>query len=207
MCLSLPVLNNKILKQTIFLALLLTVLVGCSSKDKTETDDQMQFSVVDSLLGEAIQLEESGLMMSVPAGFTQIPDSIRKIAQQTTKFLSDDSTGTVKVYVNQSHGSGLVISLLPELDLNSDTGKFLTDYYEALVEMHGDEGIKFGDYWINDVLVKNFLITDSQSVMFDLICLTQNRNAMHVQFLVPNKYYTDMIKTLESSIGSISTIK
>ncbi len=197
-------------KLYLIIAILMISLIGCSSGEKKEqasTFGQMQFTVVDSLLGDTLHYEESGLMISIPRGFFPLPDSIRMMAQKSTAFLRNDTTGSIKVYLNQSRGSGLIVSLLTDLDLDSDTSKFLLDYYNALVQTHGEEGITVGDYWIDDVLVKNFLITDSQSVMFDLICLTKNRNAMHVQYLVPKQFYGEMIKTLESSIGSITAIK
>ena len=189
---------------------LLFLVVACSSTDDQEAaPGQLGFEVVDSLLGPVYEVESARKSFHPPAGFISIPDSLfAALREEFTQQVSPEGKiHFVQFFFDQQHSAGLIVSTVRGLNLLTDTAAFVTRYRQAIASEYGDGLVTDGDYWVDSIYVKNFVITDSAQVRFHLLCLTLEGDALELQFVVPRPVYAELVKSLESSIGSLKPIQ
>ena len=104
------------------------------------------------------------------------------------------------------HIAGVMAAEIMELTLKSDTTAFFANYRQTIFDVRGQDNVREGEYWVNRVFVKNFLITDSINVHFQLICFTGEANAIELNYFCPRQFYPELVKLFESSIGSLNSI-
>lgn len=191
-------------------ALILICGWGCGSSDRDKpTVDHLAFDVVDSLLGPVYEIESAGKSFRPPVGFEPAPDSILQMLK-TTMIESIGLEPGVELrqcFLNPVYNAGVLVAEIDGLMLSSDTATFLSRYRQSLWETYGQESVREGEYGVERVFVKNFLITDSANVHFQLICLSDSTNAVELNYFCPRVYYTELVKLFESSIGSLKLKK
>jgi hypothetical protein len=182
----------------------ISLMAGCGSSRKENTP-QIKFAVVDSLLGPVFDVPNTGKSFKTPIGFVAMPDSQLKIFQAQIKQAVGDSEGIElqQFYVDSVAGAWLMISSIRGLNLSSDTVIFLDKYRKAVYEAFGQPNVKTEDYWIDDILAKTFLITDSLNVKLQLLCLSKDNNALELAYFTSRQAYQQLAKSFESSISSI----
>jgi hypothetical protein len=60
---------------------------------------------------------------------------------------------------------------------------------------------------VNDVYVRNYLVTDSTHVRFQLLCLSQGDDALELVYFASRQSYPIMVRAFESSIGTIEVLR
>ncbi len=198
-----------VLGRRAFVLLLLPLVVACySSDDKGATARQLSFEVVDSLLEPVYEVESAGKSFRPPVGFVPLPDSFFAILQEKfTQIVSPEvKVDFVQFFFDKRHSAGLIVSTIHELNLTGDTVTFVENYRLSLVDTYGEDHITAGDYWVDSIYVKNFLVMDSVHVRFQLICLSTEDDALELQYVVPRAFYSDLVKSLESSIGTLKPL-
>lgn len=188
-----------------------SVLIGLSSlscstsKEKDRTADQLAFDVVDSLLGAVYEIPSAAISFRPPVGFEPAPDSIISVLQTSLADKAGVGPGMVLrlAFLDTNHVAGVLAAEIRGLTLESDTTTFLANYRQTILDIHGPDDVREGDYWVDRVFVKNFLITDSINVHFQLICMTVGANALELNYFCPRQFYPDLVKLFESSIGSL----
>ena len=191
------------------LLLLLLLVVACGSANKEgATTRQLSFEVVDSLLGSVYEVESARKSFHPPAGFLPIPDSLFAILREkfTQEVSPEGKIRFVQFFFDQQHSAGLIVSTVRGLNLSTDTAAFVSRYRQAILAEYGEDHVTAGDYWVDSVYVKNFLVTDSAQVRFQLLCLSLEGDALELQYVVPRAVYAEIVKSLESSIGSLKPI-
>ncbi len=186
----------------------LIISTGCGGGD-SDSADQMGFVVVDSLLGPDFTVPRAGKQLNPPRGFTPASDSVFAILQaklQTTMG-PDAGWSMVGCFLDSVHPAGLVVSVIDTLNLTADTGGYFTRYGNSLRDVSGGYDVREGEYWVRDVFVKNYLVTDSMNVQFHLLCLSESGDALELMYFAPRIIYPRYIKHFESSIGSLKLIK
>jgi hypothetical protein len=185
---------------------LILILDSCGNEDATA--DNLVFEVVDSLLAPAFDVKSAGMSFRPPAGFRATGDSLREALAATLHENMSEATNIdfAELFYSEQYGSAVIVSIARGLNLHSDTASFASRYRQALAEFYDEESIVCGDFWANDVYVKNHLIEDSFAVHFNLICLSDNRDGVELEYIVARPYYTKLLKSLESSMGSINLI-
>ncbi|MFH1374561.1 MAG: hypothetical protein ABII79_12275 [bacterium] len=191
------------------LLLLLPLIVGChSSGSDQSTAQQLSFDVVDSLLGPICEVATARKSFHPPVDFVPIPDSLFEILH--TRFTQEVSPEGmiefIRFFFDEQHSSGLIVSTVDGLNLTADTSIFIDKYRQAVLAEYGNDNVRVGDYWVDSIYVKNFIITDSVHVRFQLLCLSSEGDALELQYVVPRAVYATMIKSLESSIGTLKPL-
>ncbi len=182
---------------------MLLAITGCGQK--RQAADDIYFDVVDSLLEAPVYLGDTGREIRPPKGFTELPDSImfrlRGILSDT---LGDGGRVRLVAYFWQdSTGGSLIASEIEGLTLEADTAAFMGEYRRSLEERVGRAGMKTGDFVHNSIYFKNMTISDSEAVTIRLIGLDEKKDAIELLFSLPNSSYNELIKPVESSIGSL----
>lgn len=187
--------------------LFLVALYSCESEQATA--EHLAFEVVDSLLGPVQQMSAASLSFRPPLGFLPVPDSLLQPLQEelTNQVGNREGIELKHAYIDQDRGAGLLVSLIPGLRRSGDTATFVGKYRQSLARQYGAQNVKAGDFWVDNVYVKNFLVTDSVHVRIQLLCLSDEGDAAELQYVAPRVIYPDIVKTFESSIGSLNSLK
>lgn len=184
--------------------------LGCSSSnDERASGDRLTFDVVDSLLGPVYEMASADKSFRPPIGFEPVSDSILEVLKTTmVESMGVESRMELRqCFLDSTHMAGVLAAEIEGLMLSSDTTAFLARYRQSLGNMWGQEGFREGEYWVKDVFVKNFLVTDSHNVHFQLICLSDSANAVQLNYFCPRQNYPELVKLFESSIGSLRLIQ
>ncbi|MEE8418125.1 MAG: hypothetical protein V3S06_05610 [candidate division Zixibacteria bacterium] len=179
--------------------------LACSNNRSDKQVNDLYFDVVDSLLASEIELGSSGWRVRPPRNLTALPESLmadfRKILSSSLK----DSTRItlLGILMSEETRASLMISRIAGLNLQSDTAGFMENYRDALRSEDETKSIESGDFRHGKVYVKNFLVSDSTNVQFRLICFKPSDDAIELIYTTPRAVYSDFVKSIESSIGSL----
>lgn len=190
----------------IVIALAFLFFPACGSNQSDKQISDMNFNVVDSLLAPALELGTSDWQIRPPKDLTALPDSLmaefRKILSSSIK---DSSKITLLGFLlNEETRASMMISSIADLNLQSDTAGFMDNYRHAIRDEYGMQNIESGDYWHGEIYIKNILISDSLNVQFRLICLKPSNDAIELIYTTPRAVYSDYVRSIESSIGSLN---
>jgi hypothetical protein len=189
----------------LFLTIASLVSFGCGSSQDASSARRVTFDIVDSLLGQEYQIVGAGKSFCPPLGFLPVPDTV--LAGMRVRL--QESLGPrggvelAQIFFDSAAQAGVMVSIMHGVTLTSDTGAFFARYRQSLHEMYRDDQVKEGEYWVEDVFVKNYLITDTNTVRFQLICCSDKDAAVELTYFAPSNQYPDLIKHFESSIGTI----
>jgi len=199
---------KSILLVSCWLLLLMFYNCGSNGNDNAKAE-KLSFEVNDSLLGPAFEVQAANKLLYPPSGFASIPDSLLQIfiKQQTILAKEFANIELVGMFFDSLYNSGLMVSVFNDLYLGSDTTVIIEKYRNSLEEFYGADQVKTGDFLINDIYVKNFLITDSLYIRFQLLCLSENDQAMELHYFILKKHYQQLLKAIESSMGTIQLIE
>lgn len=184
---------------------LLHAMSGCGSSEEPSPDEPMLFDVIDSLLGKEVAVEEAGIRLFVPVDFEPAPDTVMYFFRgQIMAQMADDSLiDPVGCYIDTARQAGVILSLLDGIYLNADTGRFVDRYRRSLHDTFGPEKVREGDYWVDSVFVRNFLITHGGIIRFQLLCEAGAGETLEAVYFASQEYYPSVIKHFESSIGTL----
>ena len=179
--------------------------VGCDSPEKKESSQKKPFAAVDSLLGEVYQIPNTDKIFRPPVGFEAAADTVLEMLRAQLARNLGDQTGVemVQCFLDTIHTAGLTVSTIEGINLGVDTTGFIERYRQKLYDIFGRENIGQNDYWVNDILVKNFIVSDAVIVRAQLLCLSETGNAVELTYFTPREQYPELVKLFESSMGSI----
>ncbi len=189
---------------------LLLLSWGCSDEPEQteETVPRLRFQVVDSLLQPKIELTDLDLYFRPPQGFTSPPDSLgRELREQFAgRRWELGEMALLHLFIHQNKPAGIVISRVGNASLDEDTTRLFAMYRDILRRGEASSTVREGEYRVNDVFVKNFLVTDSLNVRFQLLCLSDHFHGAEFIYYAGRQTYPHLVKGIESSIGSIERI-
>ncbi len=188
------------------LMVLALTIPGCGGSEKQpEQVQQVTFVPVDSLLGERYAIPKTDKQFRPPIGFEAASDTILDMLRaQLARNLGDQKgVEMVQCYLDTIHTAGLMISTIEGINFGVDTTGFLERYRAKLHEIFNGRSIDEDNFWSSGVLIKRFFVTDSILVRVQLICLSDQGNAVELTYFTPREQYPDLVTLFESSIGSI----
>ncbi len=181
---------------------------GCSGNDTPKTES-LSFDVADSLLGPVYVVERAGIELRPPLGFEPIGDTLLVPMQQQfvkpSGYGPADSIRLAQFFFDSTTHAALVVATVGGLTAEQDTGAYVQGFRAELNRVYGAENVTSGDYMIGKILVKNFVAGDSTTVRQTLLCLVPGGDAAEMQFIIPRSEYAGLLKSLESSIGTVTT--
>lgn len=185
----------------------LLLAAGCTgTKQDTPSIERLSFDVVDSLLADTITLESSALSIRAPAEFQAVSDSVFNAMEQYFR----DEIGTEaqahleRCLFSEDHQALMAMFAIDSTRVYPDPGEYIAVYTAAVETAYGKENVTYGEYMVNNAVVRNFMVTDSDLVRVHLLVLSTGHDAVEVQYIVPRHAYPVILKSLESSIGTLT---
>jgi hypothetical protein len=185
----------------------LIVAGGCSGQKKSKSGQNDPFSINDSLIGSEYKITGTGKSICPPINYAPAPDSVIKMLRASFEKGSGVIPGVtlVQCFLDTSHISGLLVTVIDSLNLGADTAKFMEWYRQSLVNLFGPQNVHESNALIGDISLKSFLAIDSLNFRYQFVCLTQTGNAVELNYFGPRIFYPTLMRSLESSVGSIKS--
>lgn len=181
-------------------------LYACQGEQATA--ERLAFEVVDSLLSPVDTAKAAGICLRPPLGFISVPDSMLGLIQSRLSAAVGGREGVTlaRAYIDPRRSSGIMLSTIRGLRLDGDTSAFVNKYRQSLIAAYGQDHVQVGDYRVNTVYVKNYLVMDTLAVRFQLIGFPPAGDAVELLYVAPRIIYPELVKSFESSIGTIKPV-
>ncbi len=191
-------------------------LSGCDrSPPESEEVEELSFVVIDSLLGPELVIEEANKALRPPEGFRAVPDSLlTALRERGLAALQDQLAGPsrstsdvelLSALLDSAHQAGLVVSVLR--GIASDDEEYAESYEDVLRDVSGSAEVCSGDYVVNDVHVRNFLVSDASLIRFHLLCFSEGDESLELVYFASRSSYPNLVRAFESSIGTVRVLK
>ena len=193
----------------LLLIAIVVVLGGCGSHESEAISGEMTFDVIDSLLGPICLIEAAGISFRPPVSCDPAPDTIQTALKRelSSRISSGRRTQVENCFADLERMTGVMVCTVDSIHDVADTGSYFADYRGVLRARFGSEHVVEGEYVVSGVSVKSYLVTDSHMVQFKLICFGIAPSAAELSYFAPANEYANLIKQIESSIGSIKPIE
>ncbi len=178
---------------------------GCKSTESAYVDD-VQFEVVDSLLGLPYFAGEPQLSIRPPSNYYAIADSLfgpLEVGLAQT-MVSKSEIDLLQCYADSNFSAYMLIMSKEQLRLDSDTAGFFGRYFTSLIASYGGDNVLNNEFFVGTVFVKQFIYTENQTVHLHLFCMQPGNAALEIHYLTPHAKYQNMLRVIESSIGSLT---
>ena len=169
--------------------------------------------VSDSLLSQPVVIERTGKSVRPPAGFIAVSDSLLEVlrgtglpgvpAEPSLSREAGDQAELAAAFLDSSRQAGLAVFV--RRGLSRDDEAFATAYEAALRGEDAKAEIRSGDYIVNDIYVRNFLVSDAAVVRFHLLCFAEDGYPIELVYFSSRASYPKLVRAFESSIGTVQT--
>lgn len=183
------------MRTTLVTAVLISlVALGCQSDSQPRGLTAMEFSVVDSLLGEPVVFEQEGFTVRPPLGWER--DSSRHSRAMP------DGPSLASFFADSVGQSGLHTSLvrLPGALQWPDQ----VDAYDTIHATSSTSQVRRAEFLKDGRPVLQYLVQQPDTVSFSLLTPLRSDTMVQAVYIVPASAYTvRSARSIESSIGSI----
>ena len=205
-------LNKKITAQLIILILFTSILPGCGAKKENQPKaGEMKFNVDTSKLGAFVVDSLYNLSFNPPLGWNEVgKKQIDEAGKAISKALAGTSRITVKpvfIFVNDTSGSVLNVAEIRLDSVKSDLDSQVAEYEKIMFSGKDSLKIKKAFYMKDGIKIAQFLIQKNGFVNFRLLFENGKGNLLQFDYLSKIEDYSNEVKAIESSIGSIKLIK
>lgn len=212
----LPASASTALAPIMAVCLTCAALSGCDrTPPQSQGPEELSFVVVDSLLGPELVIEEANKALRPPQGFRTVPDSLLAALREqglaalqdqlASPFRSTCDVELVSAFLDSARRAGLVVSVLRGVAPNDE--EYAEAYEDVLHDVCENADVRSGDYVVNDVYVRNFLVSDASLIRFQLLCFSEGDDALELVYFASRSSYRNLVRAFESSIGTVRVVE
>lgn len=179
--------------------------VGCA-REETAPLAQMEFRVDSTLLGAVIEVPNHDLRFNPPVGWASISDS--GVVQVNEEAPGEEGAITVEaahLFFHPTHRSVLSVSVLRQVA----GGRFeerIAAYAEVLKDAFPGPELKQTAFRKDGLHIVQFLARPEGLVNFKIVLDTPSADLIQFDYVVPQPFYEEQVRAIESSIGSIQPL-
>lgn len=201
--------NSGLLIMMLSVMIVSVISIGCGSGKKSG-ENQNKYVLDESLLGATYDVPTTGKSLRLPKSFVPLADSDLVSAKEYVRQKLGDGMGMLlqQIYHEDSSQSTIWIYSINGLNMSTDTAAFINYYHQGLLAAFGDSNVKIDNYKVNDILIKEFIVTASEYAYMKmyLICISKNNNGLILEYNTPIMKYDTFKKAFESSISSLKNL-
>lgn len=191
----------------VFLAMFLV----CCEKQGVEEYPTLGFEVKEELLGPMWVDSLCGIAFSPPTGWQPIPESIIQSANEKltgqVPFPSDFKLQLVQIFMDSTQNNFCSVTHLTTEKENITLTSLEKTYLTLLQDKFPGAEIKQGRFQVNHVKMVQYLVMTANKVIFKILVEPHNSSFCQVDYAIAQSSYSSIVKSIESSIGSIHTIR
>lgn len=198
-----------IFKKVIIILLSVLFLVACDNSKESSKPDELKFNVDEAKLGSEITNESLGVKFNPPLSWNAIDSTLiaKMKGQLKTQTVRNDSIKvTLKdVFMKQENRSLLSIS---KLSFNNSITSPKEFYDEKVTNKFSRASLfKRGEFLKDDIKFIQYLVQNGGNVNFKLLFNNEDNETIQFDYILNKKNYSNQLRAIESSIGSIKLIK
>lgn len=178
---------------------------GCKSKvpPVNQNPVKMFFSVDSTRINKTVVNQKFNIQYAPPKNWNEVSDQVFSRIKNGLQSINYDSSGLTINPLNLY----CTDSLKGILSLSSVEGmKSPEEYEKILSEKFGAENVKSTNYMKDDIQITQFLVETNKQVIFKIVFRSTRKNILQFDYITDRNSYMDMVKSIESSIGSIHLI-
>ncbi len=185
---------NKLIMIIIFF------LIGCNNSNKDVIYEEIDFFVDISLLSEK-QIIDNNFYFNCP---DQLNEVTKKEFNKINESIKNNQNSFLELDLIKVYGSDSNFGILINKIIDKNVFKKIdeSDYFEQIKNNFKSSKIAIGKYQHNNVRFNQVIISSDIMVVIKII-IDINESFYQLDYLVPTLIYKDVLKSIESSIGSI----
>ena len=189
-----------------FFFLILVILISCHKEPPAESRKEMIFQVDSTLIADCRVLDDIGLSFHPPEGWALLTgDAMEAVREQTRE---DDPSVPFSVvpeiiFNDESSMSILSVSRIVMKDDIPGSKEFKNRYHDFIQRLEKSAHIQEDTFLMNGIPVTQYLIQDEFKVVFKFLLKNIGDNWVQFDYIVLRDTYSDEVKAIESSVGSI----
>jgi hypothetical protein len=185
---------------SLFISFSVFVVGSCSSDSKNRQND-LDFNVNKSLLGDIFIDSVSGLVVRVPVGWRNSDLFTNDTLKAKLSQLHLDSLGKT-MYLDSSQRASLLITRLIE---NENLALIYQSPDSAYNTSKKWTSITKSEFLLNGMRTYQFLLQSEALVNFRLLVTSRSKKSVQIDYLIDRSVYLHNVKKIESSIGTIES--
>jgi len=175
------------------------VLLSCNQAVKNNTD--MKFTVIDSLISRQVENSNLGIVFSPPANWRPDNSNITAIQNQFASLPVFRDIVVEDIFVDRANMALMIISDISGIH-DSILNAIIQNPNTFFADTSGNTTVITDKYSYNNLEVNQVLIQNPQFVNFKLFYLKGAGKAFEVDFISPKNTYNNVVKSIESSLGT-----
>ncbi len=191
---------------------IILIFPGCGNKDNNPESKEIYFNIDSLRLGEKSDFTALDFSIHPPKNYRKLDSvnllNVTSAINQTVN--SDDQYKIIPqaMYVSDSTKSFLLVSLINFKDKDTNLSQ-LADRYFTSIEKKQDKNtlIKRGEYTKGGEKIYQLLLSSDFSVVFKILFENKQKEIVSLDYSVPKQIYQNEMKSIESSIGTLTINK
>jgi hypothetical protein len=176
------------------------IISSCSSDSRSKQND-LDFNVNKSLLGDVFIDSVSGLIIKAPVGWRNSNLFTNDTLKAKLSQLHLDSLGKT-MYLDSSQRASLLIARLTQ---NENLALIYKNPDSAYNTSKKWSSVTKSEFVLNGMRTYQFLLQSETLVNFRLLTTSPSKKSVQIDYLIDRSVYLHNVKKIESSIGSIES--
>jgi len=201
----------KLMILIVFVILISIANFDCTSEKETSDEyEQLSFNINNELLSDVFIDSTLDLQFSPPLGWKRLDKSIISQLKNQLKLTISDlphyQLTPKEIFFNDENNALCAISVYLNVP---DTASFkdFRQAYKRFVLDNFSETLKKNDLSrINNLNFYQMVIMDQKVVNFKFFGKNNSKHPYQIDYIIPNDEYSDLMKSIESSIGTLNKI-
>lgn len=194
-------------KGLLSLFIFLFLFAGCKSSVESKAPVKLIFNVDSTRIAPAVIDDQFKITYSPPINWNLVSPGIMDKLKQTVQTNTPDSQlvtiTPVAFYSTDSLSGILSVSSISFSDNSLKYSVLMDKYKNLLTSRFGEKNLKAAEYLKDELHITQYLIEKENQIIFKILFPNPDNNFIQFDYIAERKAYINMIKSIESSIGSI----
>jgi hypothetical protein len=196
-------------KNNLVLMVLCCTVLACANKDEPRKSIPLvKFDVNPQLLGDSIVSNLLAVKFSIPKHWKRLPPAIE---EQVRVRLAEVNVGDIRpeplyIFVEGKSNATLTVSSLTFAALGSSVAQQREVYVRRITTQIDTTKLQVSEFRKDNMHLTQCVIRSSEKILFRVL-VEAKKQLLQFDYAIPLTVYTQEIKAVESSIGSIFTIQ
>jgi len=199
-------------KKSITIAIVIFGFMASCTKEREAKIEflPLQFNVDQNLLSAVYADSSLAFQFQPPQGWNKLGgNDLEQLKQRIHLSISDTSIFRIspeQFFYEPVNKCLCALSSFTTFPEGMRFDSFIRDFQKAFEASLTTQSVKQGYFQLDEFLVYQLLIMDEKNVSFKLICQGKTAQPFEIDYIVPMTVYESLLKSVESSIGSLKSL-
>lgn len=201
--------NIHLIKKSLYfnLCFFLLIFICCEKNKSPDQPEHLAFNVDSLLIGTTFVNKDLGITFNPPVNWEPVnTDVIKQLKSNSKNVISDSSNielNPVQVFVNKEL---LCYCFLSTFNSQENPDEIRNKYISNFKGKYLSKDIKEAKFAYRKFKFNQIFLFNDNMVYLKLIIRNESTNIFMIDYAIPDRFYENQLKAIESSIGSLNTI-